>query len=142
MFEWDIDPIVFLSGFEEYTMAVMNAVYQLAVIHADRIQTYIRQHAPWEDDCMPGREYLKAQAFRDDEALEVRIEVWYDEEEYNRNCPDRAINSKDVSLAALHEFKMFSKKGDIGIIAPKGRPGTALGDLADEFWDAVRALFA
>lgn len=141
MFEWDVDPITWSSHFQDYMADVMDAVHALAIVHADRIQTHIRQTAPWQDDCMPGREYLKADVLRDDEDMVIEIRVWYDQELYDRNCPDRATG-RDINLAILHEMQVFRKKGRIGVVAPAAGAGTVLGDLADEFWDAVRALFA
>lgn len=135
-FEWETPPsAVFTKGFRRYQQDVMNAIYALAVTEAGEIQQFMRDNAPWEDDCMPGREYLKAEAFRDDNALMVGIVAWYDEALYIQNCPQQPF-----PFGFAHELYTFKNAGIISIINTRRTPNV-LGDRARIFFDKVRALF-
>lgn len=132
-FKWNTNPDVFNLGFAEYADVVMEQLWDLVQEFAPLVEQFMRQNAPWVDDCMPGREYLRADAFRD--RYEVGIVAYYDLETYRRNCPEPEW---DWGLA--HETFTFRKAGVIAIILPRGNL-SVLGDMADDLWDQVRAMF-
>jgi hypothetical protein len=134
-FKWNTSPDVFNLGFAEYWDEVMDALYALMVEYAPIIQQFMRENAPWKDSCMPGREYLIAEAWRDSAANEVGILAYYDLETYRRTCPE-----PDWDWGWAHEQYTFKKAGVIAIILPRGAV-SVLGDMADELWDRVRVLF-
>lgn len=136
-FRWLSDPVdVFSAGLARYQQTLMDSLFGLMVREAVEIQDFMRKNAPWEDNCMPGREYLKAVAFRDDETLRVGVICYYDDAEYYRNCPQ----DPTFPFGFAHELFTFKFKGVISIILPR-RANTVLGDRADELWDKVRSLF-
>lgn len=136
MFRWEKTPLdVFPAGMRAYQMAIMDRGYALAVAEAAEIQAFMREKAPWDDDCMPGREYLKAEAFRDDNALIFGIAAWYDEALYIANCPQQPF-----PFGLAHELYTFKNAGVISIITTRRTPNV-LGDRAKLFFDKVRALF-
>lgn len=142
MFVWDARPeAVFPEGVAEYGSAIFNTLFGLCIDYAEKIQTAMRRNAPWEDLCMPGREYLKAEAYFPSRWT-VGIRVWYDMELYAQSCGDVPYD-----FGTRHETMTFAQAGAISIILPRGEvegqgQQTALGSLADELFDAVRALFS
>lgn len=140
-FEWQTSPDVFVQGMEQYTARTFDALYAICVKHAQVIETYMRQNATWQDECMPGREYLRAAAFLDESGFQVGIRVWYDLELYRQQCGEPPFD-----WGTRHEMITFAKSGVIGVIVPRGETEgnvskTALGSLADDLWDEVRALY-
>lgn len=137
-YRWIDDPVdVFGAGIRRYMQTLMDTLYALMVAEAVDIQDFMRKNAPWEDNCMPGREYLKAVAFRDDDNLRVGVICYYDDAEYYRHCRQ----DPTFPFGIAHEMFTFKYKGVISIILPR-RAGTVLGDRADELWDKVRVLMA
>lgn len=137
-FVWDDDlETVWGQGMADYTVTVLDTLYALCTEYAGRIQDWMRTNAPWQDTCLPNREYLVAVATRDDTDYTVGIRCYYDLEIYRAQCGEPPFN-----WAGMHEFSNFSKAGPISIIVPGGTPRGALGDLVDELWDRIRALFS
>lgn len=134
-FQWDTPPDVWVKGYEAYSEALIDALFDKMIEFAALTQQFMRQNAPWVDDCMPGREYLRAQAFRDDRTDEVGIVAYYDLDTYRRNCPE-----PDWDWGLAHETFTFRKAGVIAIILPRGNV-SVLGDVADDLWDQIRAIF-
>lgn len=137
-FEWETTPDVFVEGTIRYRRRMMDAIYALALTEAELIQQFMRENAPWEDDCMPGKEYLKAEAFRDDNRFLVGIDAWYDEELYIQNCRQQ---KQLFAFGFAHELYTFKNAGIISIINTRRTPNV-LADRARIFFDKVRALFA
>lgn len=140
-FTWDTTPEIFVDGFENYTIDTFHILFDLCIVYADKIQTAMRLNATWTDSCMPGREYLRAEAFYPD-TNSVGIRAWYDLDLYRSQCGEPPFD-----WASGHENKTFAQSGVISIILPRGETEgagqkTALGALADELFDAVRALYA
>lgn len=136
-FRWlDAPDPTFTDGYVRYVNRVRDTLYAIMVEEAPNVQMFMRLTAPWHDDCMPGREYLKAEPFFDSRTGRVGIMAYYDIDLYVRNCPEAKF---DFGIA--HETYTFPHAGVISIILPR-RPGTVLGDEAPTIWDRVRALFA
>lgn len=141
-FEWITDPTdVFPEGLEGYEFTTFSVLFELCKQYAERIQTAMRQNATWLDSCMPGREYLRAEAFYPDR-WSVGIRGWYDLDLYRSECGEPPFD-----FGYRHELTTFAQSGVISIILPRGEveghaQKTMLGSLADELWDAVRALYA
>ena len=141
-FEWITPPDVFNDGLETYTITTFAELFDLCVHYADLIQTAMRLTAPWADECMPGKEYLRAEAFYPDQ-WSVGIRAWYDLELYRQTCGEPPT----FDWSWRHETQTFGQSGVISVILPRGETegsgqSTVLGTLADQFWDAVRALYA
>ena len=142
MFEWTVDPLdVFPQGMDDYELNTFATLFELCTVYADKIQTAMRQNATWLDTCLPGREYLRAEAFYPDQ-WSVGIRGWYDLDLYRSECGE-----PQWDWGTRHETMTFAKSGVISIILPRGEveghaQATMLGSLADELWDAVRSLYA
>lgn len=143
MFQWDVTPEqAFGELIREYTQTSLDTIFGIAIKHAALMQTYIRANATWEDDCMPGREYLIVEAYIDD-TNEVGIRAYYDLALYRENCGEKTKYPWEFQ----HEFKTFKDKGVIAVINRRGEmeggiAKTVLGSLADDFWDEIRALYS
>jgi hypothetical protein len=136
MFKWTTSPdVVFVEGMQRYRETTMDALFALMEQEAVRCERWMRDNAVWHDDCMPGREYLKAVAFRDDAALQVGIRAYYDHELYMSKC-----RQKPFPFGIMHELWTFPQAGVISIIVPRRNP-SVLGEFAAEVWDKVRALY-
>lgn len=140
-FTWDTPPTVFNDGLENYTTDTFALLFALCQEFAQKIQTAMRLTAPWVDECMPGREYLKAEAFYPDQ-WSVGIRAWYDLDLYREQCGEPSFD-----WGTRHETSTFAQSGVISIILPRGETegqgqSTVLGSLADELWDRVKALYA
>lgn len=138
-FQWTTPPDVFNDGIDQYVKLTFDTLFQLCVDYAARIQVFMRSNAPWNDSCMPGKEYLRAEAFRDEGGWQVGIRAFYDLDLYRQNCGEPAYD-----FGFRHETMTFSNAGAISIILPRADgsvASTVLGNLADELWDAVRALY-
>ncbi len=136
VFQWQDSPEIFVSGMEAWTTETMETLFALCQDYAQKIQAWMRANAPWVDDCLPSREYLRADAWRDDETLQVGIVAYYDLETYRASCPEPPFD-----FGWAHETFTFKKAGVIAIISTRGNP-SVLGDMADELWDHVRSLYA
>lgn len=142
MFVWDSDPVdVFPQGIEDYELATFSTLFALCQKYADLIQAAMRQNATWIDSCMPGREYLRAEAYYPSQ-WSVGIRGWYDLDLYRSECGEPPYD-----WGYRHEMTTFAQSGVISIILPRGEveghtQKTMLGSLADDLWDAVRALYA
>lgn len=135
-FQWETPPSPFFSTYTTaYGRMIMDAIYEICVEEAENVQAFMRANAVWKDSCMPGREYLKARAIRDDDAWEVGIDAYYDHELYLSRCPQPPF-----PFGIAHETFTFAKVGIISIILPR-RANTVLGDEAPRIWDRIRALF-
>lgn len=140
-FEWETPPDVWVKGLEAYEDETFHELFAICQKYAELIQADLRANAPWEDTCMPGREYLRAEAFYPDR-WSVGVRIWYDLELYRQNCPE-----PEFDWGHRHEAITFKKKGVIAVIAPRGEVEgqmgrTALGNWADQFWDEIRAQYA
>jgi hypothetical protein len=136
-FQWQTSPTeAFGALMKAYQQDILNRLYALMQQEAPLVEQFMRDNAPWIDNCMPGREYLKAFAWKDDDSFQVGITAYYDIDLYVQNCPE-----KPFDFGVAHETFTFPKAGVIAIILPR-RPVTVLGDKADEIMDKVRALFA
>lgn len=136
-FQWSTSPVdAFNAGIEAYAKQVMDALYAVMVEEADNVQAFMRANAVWTDDCMPGREYLRAVAFRDDENYRVGITAFYDLDVYRANCPE-----PEWDWGIAHETYTFKYAGDISIILPNGSNPSVLGDEAPRIWQRIEALF-
>lgn len=136
-FWWDANdpPHTFPRGMANYTATMMDTIYAICVEEAENVQAFMRLNAVWKDSCMPGREYLKARAIRDDAAYLIGIEAYYDHELYLSRCPQPPF-----PFGIAHETYTFEKAGVISIILPR-RQNTVLGNEAPRIWDRIRALF-
>lgn len=105
-----------VTGTQEYIDLAFERLYFLMVIGASIVEEWMRSHAPWKDDCMPGKEYLRAEAYRDDAGRKVGIVAFYDSALYNQNCPDQDVTF-DFSIE--HEFRDFTDAGKIAILNPR-----------------------
>lgn len=136
-FVWEKSPTeVFIPGYAEWTKQVFDALYRIMVEEAPLVEQFMRRNARWQDDCMPGREYLRAIPFRDDDKWEVGIVAFYDLEVYRANCPEAEF---DWGIA--HETKRFQWVGKISVILPDGGNPSVLGDEAKRIWARIEALF-
>lgn len=138
MFEWITAPTVFEEGLADYEIATFHELFAFCEDYATRIQFALRRDAPWQDQCMPGREYIRAEAFYPD-TQSVGIRIWYDLDLYRSQCGEPPFD-----WGARHETVTFSVAGVISVILPQGELSgrdTALGAWADELWDSVRALY-
>ena len=135
-FQWDVEPSVWVQGMEDYTDTTFHELFALAEQWALRIQDWMRQNAPWEDACFPPKEYLKADAFYPD-TWSVGIRAWYDLDLYRSQCGEPPYD-----FGTRHETETFSQAGVISIILPRGSQGGVLGQMAEDFMDAIRALYA
>lgn len=151
VFQWDTPPDVWVDGIENYTVDTFAELFAVCAKHAQIMQNYLRANAPWEDENDPERTYLKAEAYYPDR-WSVGIRVWYDLEGYRQKLADpkkesyRQAGGESFDWATRHETVTFAKKGVIAIIMPRGETEgqgqmTALGSLADDLWDEVRALY-
>lgn len=136
MFSWQVDPSVWNEGFSEYETTTFHELFALCEQWAIRIQDWMRQNATWIDECMPGKEYLRAEAFYPD-TWSVGIRAFYDLDLYRSQCGEPSYD-----WGTRHEQMTFSQVGVISIILPRAIQGGVLGQLADDFMDAVRALYA
>lgn len=135
MFEWKVSPDIFKLGFAEYWDETLDALYALMVQYAPLVEQFMRQNAPWKDSCMPGREYLRADPWRADAENQVGIVAYYDLDTYRRHCPE-----PDWDWGWAHETYTFRKAGVIAIISPRSAV-SVMGDMADDLWDQVRAMY-
>lgn len=138
-FIWVRPPEVFITGMEQYRNDVEDAIFSKCIDYAVIIEDWMRRNAPWEDTCMPNREYLRAEAFWNHDTGEIGIRAWYDLELYRSQCGEPPYN-----WGERHERMNFSKAGVISIILPHPDAGgpTVLGEWADALWDEIQAMFA
>jgi len=129
MFEWVTPPTIFEDKLEDYTITTFAELFDLCKEFAIKIQTAMRQNAPWVDECMPGREYLRAEAFYPTQ-WSVGIRVWYDLDYYRAQCGEPPFD-----FGVRHETMTFAVAGVVS------GQRTALGSLADELMDRIKALY-
>lgn len=135
-FQWNVTPKdAFNALMADYARRIEDAIYQIMVEEAPNVQQFMHQNAVWQDDCMPGREYLRAEPFRDDAAKEMGIRAFYDLNVYRQHCPE-----PEWDWGIAHETYTFKKAGTISIILPRRSP-SVLGDEAPRIWQRVQALF-
>lgn len=105
-----------VDGARDYRTLVMDELFQIMVEEAPNVENWMRTHALWNDECMPGKEYLRALPYRDDSELTVGIVAFYDKELYDLNCPDQDVT---FDFSIVHEFKDYAEAGKIAILNPR-----------------------
>lgn len=135
-FQWQTTPdAAFGALMADYQRRIFERLYAIMVEEAPNVERFMRQNARWKDDCMPGREYLRAFAWRDDEALQVGITAYYDLALYRQNCPE-----PEWDWGTAHETKFFKWVGKISVILPGDNP-SVLVDEAQRIWQRIQAEF-
>lgn len=122
-----------LEGFRKYQVLVMDELFAIMQEHAGYTEQWMRQNAPWEDECLPDKEYLRAVAFRDDKRKVVGIIAFYDMNLYNERCPDQ---DPTFDFSFEHEFRDFTEAGVVSIL----NPNLGLSVFDEPFPDAVAAV--
>ena len=125
-----------VKGTEDYVQLVIERLYAIMVREAPMVEQWMRVNALWNDECMPGKEYLRALPYRDDARNVVGIVAFYDQELYNRNCPDQDVTF-DFSIE--HEFKDYVNAGKIAILNPK-LSGAGVTVFDEPFPDVMQAI--
>lgn len=126
-------------GVRDYRKQVMEAVYEIMVRHAPKVQTWMRENATWDDECLPGKDYLKCIPYRDDARSVAGVIAYYDEDYYRELCPGQDIT---FSFSAKHELKEFVEAGKIGILSPTlNSELTVFGEPFHDIWFEVLELF-
>ena len=72
---WTVPPSALQRGIGDYSVRLMNAVFDLATYFAARIESYAKQNAPWTDRTGNARQGLTARSFRT--ATAVSIILWH-----------------------------------------------------------------
>ena len=114
-----------IEGTAEYERLVIERLFQIMVEGAPKVEQWMRTHALWNDECMPGKEYLRALPYRDDLRFVVGVRAFYDKALYDQNCPDQDVTF-DFSIE--HEFKDYVDAGKIAILNPNIGGGVTVFD--------------
>lgn len=124
-----------LEGFRAYQAQVMERMFNIMQRHAVLTEQWMRLNAPWNDECLPEKEYLRALPYRDDARHIVGIVAFYDMNLYNERCPDQDVT---FDFSFEHEFKDFAEEGVVGIL----NPNLGLSVFDEPFPDAISAVIA